>query len=95
MRDRIQQADVSRSVFLTLFHGDVPRPSSLPPGVPANFNEVMQRLVQEAGVLCPSDTRLNLYLGRPATPELRDVRFHVEGAQCPLCQARSGSLTED
>lgn len=97
VRERIQQADVAQSVFLTLLNlrRDVPAPSSLPPGVPTNFNEVMERLIHEAGVLCPSEASLNLYLGRPTDPALSDVRFHVEGAQCPLCLARSGSFPED
>lgn len=94
---RIQQADVSKSVFQTFLRDrrDVPSSGSLPPGVPANFNEVMERLVREAGVLCPSEARLNLYLGRPTDRELSDVRFHIEGTQCPFCLARSGRFTED
>ena len=88
--DRIQQADVARSVFQTFLRPrrETPVTSGLPDHVPRNFHEVLQRVVHEAGVLCPSDGRLMLYFASPSEVELRDVRYHVEDAGCPLCAAR-------
>ena len=88
--DRIQQADVARSVFQTFLRPrrEAPVMSGLPDHVPRNFHEVLQRVVHEAGVLCPSDERLTLYFTSPSEVELRDVRYHVEEAGCPLCAAQ-------
>ena len=88
--DRIQQADVHRTVFQTFLrpHRDIPAATHLPDHVPKNFHEVLQRVVHEAGALCPSDARLTLYRASPDEAELRDVRYHVEVAGCPLCTAR-------
>ena len=88
--ERIQQADVARSVFQTFLRPrrETPVTSGLPDHVPRNFHEVLQRVVHEAGVLCPSDGRLMLYLASPSEVELRDVRYHVEDAGCPLCAAQ-------
>ena len=88
--DRIQQADVSRSVFQTFLR---PRretrvTSGLPDHVPHNFSEVLHRVVHEAGAVCPSDGRLSLYLASPDEAELHDVRYHVEESGCPLCATR-------
>ena len=88
--DRIQQADVARSVFQTFLRPrrDATVTSGLPDHVPHNFSEVLHRVVHEAGALCPSDQRLSLYSASPEKAELRDVRYHVEEAGCPLCAAR-------
>ena len=88
--DRIQQADVDRTVFQTFLrpHRDIPAATHLPDHVPKNFHEVLQRVVDEAGALCPSDGRLSLYHASPDDAELRDVRYHVATAGCPLCTAR-------
>ena len=92
--DRIQQADVARSVFQTFLRPrrETPVTSGLPDHVPHNFSEVLHRVVHEAGALCPSDERLTLYLASPDETELRDVRYHVEEAGCPLCAARRIAL---
>ena len=92
--DRIQAADVNRTVFQTFLrpHRDIPAATHLPDHVPCNFSEVLHRVVHEAGALCPSDGRLARYHVTPNAAELRDVRYHLEEAGCPLCTARLTDL---
>jgi len=99
---RVRQADVDQSVFLTL-HRRLPLPAlpsrseSLPPsrapGVPAalprlhSFADVVRWVIEELGAMCPSPERLAAYVADPAAPEYRDLRYHVEEVGCPLCRA--------
>lgn len=93
VRKRIQAADVDRSVFQTFHVGsETPVTRGLPEHVPHNFNDVLHLVVHEAGALCPSDGRLTLYIASPDEAELRDVRYHVEEAGCPLCAARRETI---
>jgi len=99
---RVRQADVDQSVFLTL-HRRVP-PPALPsqrqspapataqraqPDWPQvhSFADVVRWVIEELGAMCPSPERLAAYLADPAAPEYRDLRYHVEEVGCPLCRA--------
>ena len=91
INERMQQADVDRSVFQTFLRPtrDVPAlPESVPADVPRNFHEVLLRVINEAGALCPSDERLARYEQQPQAVEFSDLRYHIEAVPCELCQAR-------
>ena len=91
VNERMQQADVERSVFQTFLRPkrDVPQlPDSVPADVPRNFHEVLMRVVNEVGALCPSDERLAQFEQQPHSAEFSDLRYHIEEVPCPLCQAR-------
>lgn len=89
--NRMQQADVEKSVFQTFLRPkrDVPAiPDTVAEDVPRNFHEVLMRVVNEVGALCPSDERLARFEQQPQAVEFSDLRYHIQEAQCPLCQAR-------
>lgn len=91
IKQRMRQADVDRSVFQTFLRPtrDVPQlPDSVPADVPRNFHEVLMRVVNEFGALCPSDERLARFEQQPQAAEFRDLRYHIAELPCPVCQAR-------
>lgn len=92
INDRMQQADVEKSVFQTVLRGqnrDIPQlPNSVPTDVPRNGHEVLMRVVNEFGALCPSDERLTQFEQEPQAVEFSDLRYHIQEVPCPLCQAR-------
>ena len=91
VNERMQQADVERSVFQTFLRPrrDVPQlPDSVSADVPRNFHEVLMRVVNEVGALCPSDERLACFEQQPDAAEFSDLRYHIDEVPCPLCQAR-------
>ncbi|HOA52897.1 MAG TPA: hypothetical protein PKI05_11630 [Thermogutta sp.] len=51
------------------------------------LGDVVRWVINELGAMCPSPERLAAYLADPGAPELRDVRYHVEEAGCPICRA--------
>lgn len=51
------------------------------------LGDVVRWVVDELGAMCPSAERLAAYWAHPPDPGLGDVRYHVEEAGCPICQA--------
>ncbi|MCS7237732.1 MAG: hypothetical protein NZ899_05610 [Thermoguttaceae bacterium] len=51
------------------------------------LGDVVRWVVDELGAMCPAPERLQAYNQRPNDPALRDVRYHVEEAQCRICNA--------
>lgn len=51
------------------------------------LGDVVHWVIRELGAMCPSPERLAAYFGNPHDPNLRDVRYHVEDAACPICCA--------
>ncbi len=52
-----------------------------------SFGDVVRWVVEELGAFCPSAERLAAYWRKPFDPQYRDIRYHVEEAQCPICLA--------
>ncbi len=91
LNDRMKQVDVEKSVFQTFLRPtrDVPLlPNSVPADVPRNGHEVLMRVVNEFGALCPSDDRLARFEQQPQADEFSDLRYHIQEVPCLLCQAR-------
>lgn len=51
------------------------------------LSDVVRWVIREVGAMCPAQERLTAYFANPADPGLRDVRYHVEEAGCPICRA--------
>jgi RNA polymerase sigma factor (sigma-70 family) len=63
-----------------------PQPPRQPPNV-TRFGDVVLWVIEEAGALCPSPERLERYSSQRSLTEFPDVQYHVEEANCQLCQA--------
>lgn len=89
--NRVKQHDVHHSVFQTILVGRQQEPVEV--HIPlgniearfASFNDVLRFVVEEMGALCPDPQRVEAYVETPNALELSDVRYHIEEADCRLC----------
>lgn len=86
--ERVKSKDVNKSVFETIL-GDRPDAPPRPPedDRQKSFVALLRWLVEELGAMCPSSERLEAFAANPKEPSFHDLRFHVNGAGCKLCQS--------
>ncbi|MGB9690186.1 hypothetical protein [Thermogutta sp.] len=56
------------------------------------LGDVVRWVIAELGAMCPSPERLAAYFANPDDASLRDVRYHVEEARCPICRAERETM---
>ena len=52
------------------------------------FDDVLRFVIEEMGAMCPSLSRLTDYVANRHVKDFSDVHYHVEEADCRLCQAK-------
>lgn len=92
----MQKQDVHRSVFVSFFgqrREKRPLPDGAVPAHQAELTGLIRFLIECAGAMCPSDSRLAAFaregesVRAADSAAFRDVWHHVNEARCPGCEA--------
>ena len=93
--EAVSTSDENESVFVSLFKALEVRPRRPREAEIRYIGEFVRWLVREGGAMCPTRLRLAQYVASEAERRegiFDDVRYHVQTANCPVCQLEIDAL---